>query len=258
MNTYVNGTSAVEFEQLSLIRDVGDSRDILKLKNEKANILKERALDDGSFDNMSDPDALAVILGTARGGCDPFLLAGNLIETFGSLKGVLEARPEQLRAVRGMSESRVQQIGLIKPIIRMWNRIQMAEPTKITNSQKAEYVCQAILAGERNERFYAIALDAQCRMLGRRCISTGSLSEVNAYPRLIVETALNYNAHSVLLTHNHPGGTCAPSPEDIASTITIQKLLHGIGIIVMDHIIVAGDRTYSMIQHGDITYRMRA
>ena len=72
-----------------------------------------------------------------------------------------------------------------------------------------------------------------------------------------METALNYNAHSVLLCHNHPGGTCAPSQEDINSTVQLQKLLQGVNILVLDHIIVAGDKTYSMIQHGDIDYRIR-
>ena len=72
-----------------------------------------------------------------------------------------------------------------------------------------------------------------------------------------METALNYNAHSVLLCHNHPGGTCAPSPEDISSTLQLQRLLNGVGILVLDHIIVAGSNTYSMIEHGDIDYRIR-
>ena len=93
--------------------------------------------------------------------------------------------------------------------------------------------------------------------MGRRKISEGSLSEVSAYPRVVMETALNYNAHSVLFCHNHPGGTCAPSAEDITSTLQLQKLLGGVGIMVLDHIIVAADRTYSMIQHGDIDYRVR-
>ena len=48
-----------------------------------------------------------------------------------------------------------------------------------------------------------------------------------------METALNYNAHSVLLCHNHPGGTCAPSQEDIASTLQLQRLLNGVGILVL-------------------------
>ena len=102
-----------------------------------------------------------------------------------------------------------------------------------------------------------IALNAQCNVLGRRRISEGSLSEVSAYPRLVMETALNYNAHSVLLCHNHPGGTCAPSQEDIASTLQLQRLLNGVGILVLDHIIVAGSVTYSMIEHGDIDYRIK-
>ena len=257
MNTYINGTGAVEFEQLSIIKDISDPAELRAARAEKAAILKERAVTDGTFDTMSDADTLAVILSTARGGCDPYVLAGSLLESFGSLKGVFEARPEQLRSVRGMNESRVQQIGLVKPLVRLWNRLNMETPARIGNSREAERYCLSIGAGERTERFFVVALNAQCQILGRRCISTGSLSEVSAYPRLVMETALNYNAHSVLLSHNHPGGTCAPSPEDITSTIKIQRLLNEVSILVLDHIIVAGDNTYSMIQHGDIDYRVR-
>ena len=49
----------------------------------------------------------------------------------------------------------------------------------------------------------------------------------------------------------------APSPEDISSTMQLQRILSALGILVLDHIIVAGDRTYSMIQHGDIDYRIK-
>ena len=148
-------------------------------------------------------------------------------------------------------------IALVVPLARIWQRCTMPAPDRIGNSRDAESFCLSLLSGERVENFYVIALNAQCKVLGKRKISTGSLSEVSAYPRLIMETALNYNAHSVLLSHNHPGGTCAPSPEDISSTLQLQRLLNGVGILVLDHIIVAGDNTYSMVQHGDIDYRIR-
>ena len=140
---------------------------------------------------------------------------------------------------------------------RIWQRCSMSVPERIGDSREAESYCKSLLAGERVENFFCVALNAKCNVLGRRRISTGSLSEVSAYPRIVMETALNYNAHSVLLTHNHPGGTCAPSPEDISSTIQLQRLLNGVGILVLDHIIVANDQTYSLIQHGDIDYRIR-
>ena len=134
----------------------------------------------------------------------------------------------------------------------------MTVPDRIGNSREAEKYCLSILAGHRTESFYVISLSAKCAVLGRRKISEGSLSEVSAYPRMVMETALNYNAHSVLLCHNHPGGTCTPSPEDLASTLQLQRLLNGVGILLLDHIIVANDSTYSMVQHGDIDYRIRS
>ena len=219
--------------------------------------MRDRFIRDKGFENFEDHQILELLLfyANARGDTNP--VAHRLIDTFGSLKGVLEARPEQLMAVEGIGKQAATLISMVVPLTRVWHRCAMEVPDRIGNSREAENYCLSILAGERTERFYVVSLNAKCNVLGRRKISEGSLSEVSAYPRMVMETALNYNAHSVLLCHNHPGGTCAPSPEDISSTIQLQRLLNGVGILVLDHIIVAGDRTYSMIQHGDIDYRIK-
>ena len=219
--------------------------------------LRKRFISDKGFENFADHQILELLLfyANARGDTNP--LAHTLLDTFGSLKGVLEARPEQLMQVKGIGERAATLISMVVPLTRVWHRCAMTQPKRIGNSREAEEYCLSILAGERMERFYVISLNAKCNVLGRRKISDGSLSEVSAYPRVVMETALNYNAHSILLCHNHPGGTCAPSQEDISSTLQLQRLLGGVGIVVLDHIIVAGDSTYSMIQHGDIDYRIR-
>ena len=255
MNTAEATNNAYDFEQLTLISDA-DARQREHGKA-RAATLRESVLRENSFDRLSDTEKLATILSFARGAADPFTTAENLLDRFGSLKGVIEARPEQLEGVDGLNGARSNMLQLIVPIFRMYQAAMMAEPNRIGNSREAENFCQSLLAGERLEKFYVVALNAQCKVLGKRQIATGSLSEVSAYPRLVMETALNYNAHSVLLSHNHPGGTCAPSPEDISSTLQLQRLLNGVGILVLDHIIVAGERSYSMIQHGDIDYRMK-
>ena len=220
--------------------------------------LRERLLTEHGFETFDDTDILTTVLSYAKGPSDTSGLVSRLLETFGSLKAILEARPEQLLGVEGMTLSRASLLSLVVPLTRVWYRCAMTVPDRIGNSREAEKYCLSLLAGERLENFFVIALNSKCNVLGKRRISMGSLSEVSAYPRIVVETALNYNAHSVLLSHNHPGCTCAPSAEDIASTIQIQRLLNGVGIMVLDHIVVAGDRTYSMVQHGDIDYRVRA
>ena len=240
------------FEQISFISDEqkqGERRNTLRLR--------ERLITEHGFDSFDDTEILETVLSFAKSRRDTKGLVERLFDTFGSLKAILEARPEQLLSVNGMTISRASLIALIVPLTRVWHRCVMDFPNRIGNSREAENYCMSLLAGERLENFYVIALNAKCNILGQRRISMGSLSEVSAYPRLVMETALNYNAHSVLLCHNHPGGTCSPSPEDIASTLQLQRLLNGVGIIVLDHIITAGEKTYSMIQHGDIDYRVR-
>ncbi len=219
--------------------------------------LRERLMTEHGFESFDDTDILTTVLSYAKGNKDTAGLVTRLFDHFGSLKAILEARPEQLLSVEGMTLSRASMISLVVPLTRVWHRCVMSEPDRIGNSREAENYCLSLLAGERLENFYVIALNAKCSVLGKRRISMGSLSEVSAYPRLVMETALNYNAHSVLLCHNHPGLTVSPSPEDISSTKQIQRLLNGVGILVLDHIVCAGDRTYSMIQHGDIDYRVR-
>ena len=219
--------------------------------------LRERLLTDHGFETFSDHELLTVVLSYATGTRDISGVVSRLFDTFGSLKSILEARPEQLLRIKGMTPSRAGMISLVVPLARIWQRCAMPVPDRIGNSREAESYCLSLLAGERVENFYVVALNAQCKILGKRRVSTGSLSEVSTYPRIVLESSLFLNAHSVLLTHNHPGGTCAPSPEDISSTIQLQRLLNGVGILVLDHIIVANDQTYSMVQNGDIDYRIR-
>ena len=65
-----------------------------------------------------------------------------------------------------------------------------------------------------------------------------------------METALRHKAHSVILAHNHPGGSPTPSPQDIEVTKRIQVALEQISISVLDHIIAAGEQYISCAEKG--------
>ena len=219
--------------------------------------LQNTFLKEKSFENYSDSSVLETMLTAAEVQGNIPAMINNLYDAFGTFKGILEARPYQLMQVPHVTEKAATMISMIAPLARVWERCNMEDPKRISNARDAQSFGKFLLMGERTERFYVIALNAQCHVLGVRRISEGSLSEVSAYPRSVAETALNYNAHRVLFCHNHPGGTCAPSVEDIASTNQLQRMLNSLNIHVVDHIIVAGSQTYSMAQHGDIDFCMR-
>ena len=195
---------------------------------------------------------LLLFYGRARG--DVNGLAHDLLADFGSLRAVLEAQPEQLMTVNGVGEETATLITFMLPLLRRY-AAEVAEERKRFNSrQDVKEYARAVLAGYRAERFMLVCLDANLRVLGQAVISEGSLDTVNAYPRRVVEAALNYNASSVVFCHNHPGGQPTPSRADLESTRQLQRLLHGLGIMVHDHIIVSGNKCHSMVEHNEITY----
>ena len=90
-----------------------------------------------------------------------------------------------------------------------------------------------------------ICLDAQNRLIHADLIHKGTVDQSPVYPRTVVEAALSHHAVSVILAHNHPGGTLNPSVADVHVTDVIRRALKPISINVLDHIVVAGDQFFS-------------
>ena len=212
--------------------------------------LRERFRLEG-LENFAPHEVLELLLFYARARGDVNPLAHRLLEVFGTLRGVLEAPVDQLCAVEGIGEETAALISLMVPMFRRYEMCLCEKSRKLARYSEVQRYCTALMAGLRKERFYVICVSSQMRVLGQRLIAEGSLSEVPAYPRLVVETALNQNAYGIILCHNHPGGEAIPSMGDVDVTRELGAVLAKLGIALMEHIIVADNDCYSMIQHGD-------
>ncbi len=185
-------------------------------------------------------------------------LAHELLEHFGSLHGVFEATPEQLQEVDGIGPYAAAFLHLMVPLGRRIEISRMDQKPRLQNRGEAQAYCVNLLSGLRHEHFYLLALDARMQLLGAVVIGKGSISEVPAYPRLAVEAAIKYNAHSVIFCHNHPGGSIEPSDADLQATSRLIEVMSGIDVLVMDHIIVAGSQAGSMVQMGYMNHDPQA
>lgn len=209
------------------------------------------------LEGFAEHEVLELLLfyGRARGDVNP--LAHDLLNTFGTLKGVMEAMPEQLMKVKGVGEETATFISLMLPLFRRYKASVCEGKVLFGNKKIVEDYCMSYMMGRQTERFYVIGLSASGRVLGERLIAEGTVSEVCAYPRKIAEAALDLNAHTVLLCHNHPGGVCFPSQDDLDTTDQIEMLLNMLGIRLMDHVIVAGAEAYSMELHEDLLHQRK-
>ena len=78
----------------------------------------------------------------------------------------------------------------------------------------------------------------------------GAVNQINLPYRRVAEVALASNAVSVVLAHNHPGGSVLPSLEDIAYTRELKEILDRLNIILADHFILADHAYTSMKSSG--------
>lgn len=100
------------------------------------------------------------------------------------------------------------------------------------------------------ECFYVFLLDHQNNIKGFVKISQGGVTGCNVDIRLIAKYAIEALATKVILVHNHPSGTLAPSREDKTITQNVSKALELFDIKVIDHLILTENGYYSFSDEG--------
>ena len=95
------------------------------------------------------------------------------------------------------------------------------------------------------ENCWALFLDGQHNIIGQLEVSQGCTDACCVNIRLVVFTALQVFAKAVILSHNHPSGSCLPSARDLTVTGDLKKALSLFDIALLDHIVVTEKEWYS-------------
>jgi len=103
------------------------------------------------------------------------------------------------------------------------------------------------------ECFLIILLDAKNHVIKIAVIEEGTVHYAHPIIREILHAALMHNCVSLICVHNHPSGNCSPSREDRSFTRSLRHGAETLDIILLDHIIVAGDAYYSFSEHNLLT-----
>lgn len=211
--------------------------------------LKQRFLEEG-LDNFEQHQILELLLFFVIPRKDTNPLAHELLNRFGSLSSVLEAPPSELEKVPGVGASTALLLSLIPHLTRAYLKDKGGDKPQLNSSSKAGEYLKVLFYGRPYEVFYVLCLDAQNRLNYPALVHEGTIDSAPVYPRLIVETTLRHKASSIILAHNHPGGTLQPSSADIDATRRIVAACEAISVRVVDHIIVAGDNYFSFADKG--------
>ncbi len=209
--------------------------------------LKDRFRREG-LDNFDELYVLELLLFYCIPRKDTNPIAHRLLDQFGSLTAVLEASPEELEKVEGISEAASTFLSLITQVGRYY-QVRRAEPGDIlrTSDQCGNYLMPYFF-GRDTETVFMLCLDAKCKVICCKKVGEGNVNSANIPIRRVVEMALSANATSVVLAHNHPSGLALPSADDVQTTLRVSAALETVEITLADHIVVCGDDYISMAQ----------
>lgn len=109
----------------------------------------------------------------------------------------------------------------------------------------------------KDETFGMILLDSANMYIDLVEISNGAKHHVDVPYRALVRTCLEKNADKVILFHNHPTGHLAFSEDDLRLTAELNDLLSGVDVTVTDHIVIAGAKCNSFVEHQRLNHAPR-
>jgi len=211
--------------------------------------LRQRYLTSGP-DSLQDYELLELLLFSAIPRRDVKPLAKQLLKSFGSLWGVVNAPPDQLRKSFNLTDGSIVALTVVGAAALRMARQQIINRPVLGNWQALLDYCQGVMVNQTTEQFRLLFLDRKNQLIADEVQQRGTIDHTPVYPREIVRRALDLGACAVILVHNHPSGDPSPSRADITMTNEIKRAAEAMGIAIHDHLIIGHGRHVSFKAQG--------
>ena len=205
---------------------------------------------------LGDNELVAIVLGSGSRQCGALELANRLLARAGGLHGLTRAALGELHLVPGVGDARAAQIlAAVELGRRTLVRGVTERPRLSTPRQLASYLLPQYGAGAV-EQFGIVMLDTKHRVIRIKIVSIGSLDTTVVHPREVFREATSASASAIVLFHNHPSGDPTPSADDLVLTTRMVSAGDIMGIDVIDHLILADQRYFSLVEAGRLSPRV--
>ena len=211
--------------------------------------LRERFIKGGlvSFHDYEIVELL-LSLGTPRKDCKH--QAKEAIKRFKTLRGVLEAPPEELQQIEGIGPHSAFGIKLVQEVARAFLKEKIMDKPIYKSAQEIFDYLYHSMRDLRKEVFKVIYLNSQNQIIETVDLFEGTVNSSAISPRQVVEDALKHNATSLIFAHNHPSGNPQPSKNDKEVTRDLVYAGSIMRIRVLDHIIIGNNKYFSFAGEG--------
>lgn len=202
-----------------------------------------------SPDSFEDHELLELILFYSIPRKNTNEIGHNLLNRFGSIKGVLDANIEALTEIDDIGKNTAIYLKAISRLVLKYTLSEQKEDELLKSPATLVTFLKTLFIGTQNEMSYLLLFDNSKKLLACEKIGEGFSTEHNVSIRKATNLAISSNAVSAILVHNHPNGKAIPSREDISATNIFKMVFDNLGITLMEHFIIAGDQCMPIMNY---------
>lgn len=199
---------------------------------------------------LTDAELLAIFLRVGVTGASAVDLARAMLDEHGSLASLLTAEREHFCATKGLGAAKYAQLQAVLEMARRHAEEQLQYADVLTNPEVTRRYLRLQIARSQHEIFACVFVDNRHRVIAFEQLFRGTIDGASVYPREVVKAALRHNAAAVVFAHNHPSGVAEPSAADRSITQRLVDALALVDIRVLDHLILAHEKTTSFAERG--------
>ena len=197
-------------------------------------------------ESLSDLELLAVLLGSGTKKHDVMALASRILKVVDQSGGMADVNT--LQQIEGVGSAKA---ALIAAALEFARRRIRPEGTKISSPADVLPLISHF-ADRKQEHFICLSLNGANEVIISRVVSVGLVNKTQVHPREVFADPITDRASSIIVAHNHPAGTLAPSKEDIEITRQLKSAGKTLGIRLLDHIIFNHKGFFSFQENGDL------
>ncbi|HQF87781.1 MAG TPA: DNA repair protein RadC [Acidobacteriota bacterium] len=207
--------------------------------------LRERFLAGGPA-ALADYELLELLLQFAVPRKDTKPTARELLRRCGTLAGVFLQPRSGTADIAGLGPSSRLLLALVRAVMTRALAVELQSGCRISAPEDVADFVRLELGPQPRECVLAIFLNAGNELVHLDRLAEGTVNQAPVYPREVARLALLHGATGVILAHNHPGGQCVPSRDDLDLTRTLGDALAKLDVHLLDHLIVTPAGVYSI------------
>jgi DNA repair protein RadC len=201
--------------------------------------------------SLSDAELLAILIQNGTKEKSALDLGKELmIKSKNNLVELGRLSIRELMKIKGIGMAKAISIAAALELGRRRLATENLDKPLVTSSSSVARFLQARFRDLPHEIFAVVFLNRANKIIHFEIVSSGGITGTVADPRIILKKALEEEAVSLILCHNHPSGSLKPSRADEELTLKIKEASRFFDIRVLDHVIVSSEGYFSFADEG--------